>query len=238
MATDMEDKARELLVGAAPVHRDDQARQPAVGLGVRVPIGSLYEEFYDAFIHAPIPPELLGEANLEKRESRRPSRSPWLASSSGAKRASSMSPPVPANSRARGRRDAGDRHAVVGRGAAPRPTGGGFAHRRRRRPPHRRRRPRGRVAGAARPRWKIAGRASTRRWRRAGCCAASTGCSDRSPPPSTSRCAANPPNDGLRGVLDRVAAAAELAALAVGAPIVLSRDRRLQRRLARVRPPV
>ena len=31
-------------------------------------VGSLYEEFYDAFIHAPIPPELLGEANQEKRE--------------------------------------------------------------------------------------------------------------------------------------------------------------------------
>jgi len=31
-------------------------------------IGSLYEEFYDAFMHAPIPPELLGQANQEKLE--------------------------------------------------------------------------------------------------------------------------------------------------------------------------
>ena len=31
-------------------------------------VGSLYEEFYDSFIHAPIPPELIGDANQEKRE--------------------------------------------------------------------------------------------------------------------------------------------------------------------------
>jgi hypothetical protein len=31
-------------------------------------VGSLYEEFYDAFIHAPIPPELKGEESSEKRE--------------------------------------------------------------------------------------------------------------------------------------------------------------------------
>jgi hypothetical protein len=28
----------------------------------------LYEELYDAFIHAPIPPEMLGAANVEKRD--------------------------------------------------------------------------------------------------------------------------------------------------------------------------
>jgi hypothetical protein len=28
----------------------------------------LYEEFYDAFMHAPVPPELLGAGNDEKRE--------------------------------------------------------------------------------------------------------------------------------------------------------------------------
>src|SRR5262249_24332257 len=31
-------------------------------------VGSLYEELYDSFIHAPIPAELLGDANQEKRE--------------------------------------------------------------------------------------------------------------------------------------------------------------------------
>ena len=37
MAPDMENKARELLVGSAPVHRDDQAGQPPVGGGLRLP---------------------------------------------------------------------------------------------------------------------------------------------------------------------------------------------------------
>jgi hypothetical protein len=31
-------------------------------------VGSLYEELYDAFVHAPIPAELVGEGNQEKRE--------------------------------------------------------------------------------------------------------------------------------------------------------------------------
>jgi len=31
-------------------------------------VASLYEEFYDAFMHAPVPPELLGAGNEEKRE--------------------------------------------------------------------------------------------------------------------------------------------------------------------------
>ena len=53
----------------APVHRHHQAGQPAVGVGLRLSRSrSLYEEFYDAFMHAPVPPELLGEANDEKRE--------------------------------------------------------------------------------------------------------------------------------------------------------------------------
>ncbi len=31
-------------------------------------VGSLYEEFYDSFVHAPIPPELMGDGEQEKRE--------------------------------------------------------------------------------------------------------------------------------------------------------------------------
>ena len=31
-------------------------------------VGSLYEEFYDAFMAAPVPPELIGTENAEKRE--------------------------------------------------------------------------------------------------------------------------------------------------------------------------
>ena len=68
MAIDMEEKARLLLVAQRQYIETIKLGNPQWASASGYQIGSLYEEFYDAFIHAPIPPELLGEANQEKRE--------------------------------------------------------------------------------------------------------------------------------------------------------------------------
>jgi len=68
MAVDMEDKAHQLLVAQRQYIETIKLGNPQWASASGYQIGSLYEEFYDAFVHAPIPPELLGEANQEKRE--------------------------------------------------------------------------------------------------------------------------------------------------------------------------
>ena len=68
MAIDMEEKARLLLVAQRQYIETIKLGNPQWASASGYQIGSLYEEFYDAFMHAPIPPELYGEANQEKRE--------------------------------------------------------------------------------------------------------------------------------------------------------------------------
>ncbi|HEY2730567.1 MAG TPA: tetratricopeptide repeat protein [Polyangia bacterium] len=68
MAIDMEEKARLLLVAQRQYIETIKLGNPQWASASGYQIGSLYEEFYDAFMHAPIPPELLGEANQEKLE--------------------------------------------------------------------------------------------------------------------------------------------------------------------------
>jgi outer membrane protein assembly factor BamD (BamD/ComL family) len=68
MAADMENKAHELLVAQRLYIETIKLGNPQWASASGYQIGSLYEEFYDAFVHAPIPAELIGEGNQEKRE--------------------------------------------------------------------------------------------------------------------------------------------------------------------------
>ena len=68
MAKDMDDKARLLLSAQRQYIETIKMGNPQWASASGYQVGSLYEEFYDAFVHAPIPPELMGEANAEKRE--------------------------------------------------------------------------------------------------------------------------------------------------------------------------
>jgi hypothetical protein len=68
MGIDMEDKARLLLAAQRQYIETIKLGNPQWAAASGYQIGSLYEEFYDAFIHAPIPDQLLGDANQEKRE--------------------------------------------------------------------------------------------------------------------------------------------------------------------------
>jgi len=68
MAKDMDDKARLLLSAQRQYIETIKMGNPQWASASGYQIGSLYEEFYDAFIHAPIPPELIGDTNNEKRE--------------------------------------------------------------------------------------------------------------------------------------------------------------------------
>ncbi len=68
MAVDMEDKARLLLAAQRQYIETIKLGNPQWASASGYQIGSLYEEFYDAFIHAPIPDNMQGEANQEKRE--------------------------------------------------------------------------------------------------------------------------------------------------------------------------
>jgi len=68
MAKDMDDKARLLLTAQRQYIETIKMGNPQWASASGYQVGSLYEEFYDAFIHAPIPPELMGTGNVEKRE--------------------------------------------------------------------------------------------------------------------------------------------------------------------------
>jgi TolA-binding protein len=68
MSVDMEEKARLLLFAQRQYIETIKLGNPQWASASGYQIGSLYEEFYDAFIRAPIPPELTGDANQEKRE--------------------------------------------------------------------------------------------------------------------------------------------------------------------------
>ncbi len=68
MAADMENKARLLLAAQRQYIETIKLGNPQWAAASGYQVGSLYEEFYDAFIHAPIPDELHGDANDEKRE--------------------------------------------------------------------------------------------------------------------------------------------------------------------------
>lgn len=68
MAIDLEDKAHQLLVAQRQYIETIKLGNPQWASASGYQIGSLYEELYDAFVHAPIPPELIGDSNSEKRE--------------------------------------------------------------------------------------------------------------------------------------------------------------------------
>lgn len=68
MSIDMEDKARLLLFAQRQYIETIKLGNPQWASASGYQIGSMYEEFYDAFIHAPIPPELEGPDNQEKRD--------------------------------------------------------------------------------------------------------------------------------------------------------------------------
>ncbi len=64
----LNDKAKLLLAAQREYIETIKLGNPQWASAAGYQIGSLYEELYDAFIHAPVPEELLGEANQEKRE--------------------------------------------------------------------------------------------------------------------------------------------------------------------------
>jgi TolA-binding protein len=68
MRTDMEEKARLLLAAQRQYIDTIKMGNPQWASASGFQVASLYEEFYDAFVAAPVPPELLGAANDEKRE--------------------------------------------------------------------------------------------------------------------------------------------------------------------------
>ncbi len=68
MRTDMEQKARLLLFAQRRYIDTIKLGNPQWASASGYQVASLYEEFYDAFMHAPMPPEILGPGNEEKRE--------------------------------------------------------------------------------------------------------------------------------------------------------------------------
>jgi len=68
MSLDMEEKARLLLFAQRQYIDAIKLGNPQWASASGYQVGALYEEFYDAFIHAPIPPELKGPSNAEKRD--------------------------------------------------------------------------------------------------------------------------------------------------------------------------
>ena len=61
MAKDMDDKARLLLSAQRQYIETIKMGNPQWASASGYQVGSLYEEFYDSFVHAPIPPELMGD---------------------------------------------------------------------------------------------------------------------------------------------------------------------------------
>jgi len=68
MRVDMEAKARLLLFAQRMYIDAIKLGNPQWASASGYQVASLYEEFYDAFMHAPMPPEILGPGNDEKRE--------------------------------------------------------------------------------------------------------------------------------------------------------------------------
>jgi len=68
MGIDLEEKAHLLLVAQRQYIDTVKLGNAQWASASGYQIASLYEEFYEALIHAPVPPELLGKANDEKRE--------------------------------------------------------------------------------------------------------------------------------------------------------------------------
>lgn len=68
MSVDLDEKARLLLASQRQYIDTIKLGNPGWASASGFQIGSLYEELYDSFIHAPVPPELLSEAAREKRE--------------------------------------------------------------------------------------------------------------------------------------------------------------------------
>jgi tetratricopeptide (TPR) repeat protein len=64
----LNDKAKLLLAAQRQYIETIKLGNPQWASAAGYQIGSLYEELYDAFIHAPIPDELQGEPNREKRD--------------------------------------------------------------------------------------------------------------------------------------------------------------------------
>jgi TolA-binding protein len=68
MAVDLEEKCRTLLVAQRAYIDAMKLRNPQWASASGYQVASLYEELYEALVHAPIPPELMSEENAEKRE--------------------------------------------------------------------------------------------------------------------------------------------------------------------------
>lgn len=68
MSADLDEKARLLLASQRQYIDTIKLGNAGWASASGFQIGSLYEELYDSFIHAPVPPELLGEPAREKRE--------------------------------------------------------------------------------------------------------------------------------------------------------------------------
>ena len=73
MAKDMDDKARLLLSAQRQYIETIKMGNPQWASASGYQVGSLYEEFYDSFVHAPIPPDLMGDGN--RRSARSTTRS-------------------------------------------------------------------------------------------------------------------------------------------------------------------
>lgn len=68
MSADLDEKARMLLASQRQYIDTIKLGNPGWASASGFQIGSLYEELYDSFIHAPVPPELLGSDAREKRD--------------------------------------------------------------------------------------------------------------------------------------------------------------------------
>jgi TolA-binding protein len=68
MALDLEEKCRLLLVAQRAYIDAMKLGNPQWASASGYQVASLYEELYEALIHAPIPPELMTDENAEKRE--------------------------------------------------------------------------------------------------------------------------------------------------------------------------
>lgn len=68
MSADLDEKARLLLLSQRQYIDTMKLGNPEWAAASGFQVGALYEELYDAFIHAPVPPDLLRPEAAEKRE--------------------------------------------------------------------------------------------------------------------------------------------------------------------------